>query len=208
MLGQIISILAMAVTIVSFQMKTRKQILLFQTAGSTLFLISFILLGSWAAACLNVVFIIRNIVFYFSVDKKWAQHQIWLYILLAAVIAAGALGYHTWLDLIPEKCFGNEITVTFRYKAAKKGVYPKKASARLRYAEGDIYYKGPTGKPIVLTPSDEWKTASCTMKFPAKLEQAMIVFSTGGADYYVTDMKVSKKNKKQKQTQAQTRSLK
>ena len=116
--------------------------------------------------------------------------------------------YHTWLDLIPEKCFGNEITVTFRYKAAKKGVYPKKASARLRYAEGDIYYKGPTGKPIVLTPSDEWKTASCTMKFPAKLEQAMIVFSTGGADYYVTDMKVSKKNKKQKQTQAQTRSLK
>lgn len=101
MLGQIISILAMAVTIVSFQMKTRKQILLFQTAGSTLFLISFILLESWAAACLNVVFIIRNIVFYFSVDKKWAQHQIWLYILLAAVIAAGALGYHTWLDLIP-----------------------------------------------------------------------------------------------------------
>lgn len=101
MLGQIISILAMAVTIVSFQMKTKKQILLFQTAGSTLFLISFILLESWAAACLNVVFIIRNIVFYFSVDKKWAQHQAWLYILLAAVIAAGVLGYRSWLDLIP-----------------------------------------------------------------------------------------------------------
>ena len=103
--------------------------------------------------------------------------------------------YHTWLDLIPEKCFGNEITVTFRYKAAKKGVYPKKASARLRYAEGELYYKGPTGKKVVLSPADEWKTASCMMKFPAKLEQAMIVFSTQGADYYVTDMRVTKKKK-------------
>ncbi len=101
MLGQIISILAMAVTIVSFQMKTKKQILILQTTGSTLFLISFILLESWAAACLNVVFLIRNIVFYFSVDKKWAQHKVWLYILLVAVIAAGAVGYQSWLDLIP-----------------------------------------------------------------------------------------------------------
>lgn len=101
MLGQIISILAMAVTIISFQMKTKKQILIMQTAGSTLFLISFILLESWAASCLNGVFLLRNIVFYFSVDKKWAQHKVWLYIILAAVIAAGAIGYRSWPDLIP-----------------------------------------------------------------------------------------------------------
>ena len=46
--------------------------------------------------------------------------------------------YHTWLDLDTEKCIGNEITVTFRYKAVEKGKYPKSATALLRYAEGDI----------------------------------------------------------------------
>lgn len=104
--------------------------------------------------------------------------------------------YHTWLDLDTEKCIGNEITVTFRYKAVEKGKYPKSATTLLRYAEGDVYYKGPTGKKVVLSPADEWKTASCMMKFPAKLEQAMIVFSTQGADYYVTDMRVTKKRNK------------
>ena len=101
MLGQIISIIAMAVTIVSFQMKTKKQILILQTAGSALFLTSFILLESWTAVCLNAVFVVRNIVFYFGTDKKWGQHKIWLFVIMAAVIAAGALSYRSYVDLLP-----------------------------------------------------------------------------------------------------------
>ena len=56
MLGQIASIIGMALTIVSFQMKTRKQIILLQTAGSVFFLLSYLLLESWSAVYLNVVF--------------------------------------------------------------------------------------------------------------------------------------------------------
>ena len=99
-IGQIFSIIGMALTVVSFQMKTKKQILVMQSVGSAFFLISYILLGSWAAVCLNVVFLIRNIVFYFN-DKKWASRGIWLYFILALVIAAGALGFKTYLDIIP-----------------------------------------------------------------------------------------------------------
>lgn len=101
MLGQIASIIGMALTIVSFQMKTRKQIILLQTAGSVFFLFSYLLLESWAAVYLNVVFLIRNVVFYFSKDQKWAQHKAWLGILLCAVIAAGFVGFRSWLDLLP-----------------------------------------------------------------------------------------------------------
>ena len=101
MLGQIISILAMALTIVSFQMKTRKQIILMQTAGSALFLASYVLLSSWSAVYLNVIFLIRNVVFYFGKDKKWAKHWIWRPVLLCAVVAAGAVGFQNWLDILP-----------------------------------------------------------------------------------------------------------
>ncbi len=99
--GQILSIIGMGLTIVSFQMKTRKQIILMQTAGSAFFLLSYLLLESWSAVYLNVVFLIRNIVFYFGKDKKWAQHRAWLIVLLCAVVAAGSIGFRSWLDLLP-----------------------------------------------------------------------------------------------------------
>ncbi len=101
MLGQIASIIGMALTILSFQMKTRKQIILLQTAGSAFFLFSYLLLESWSAVYLNIVFLIRNIVFYFSKDKKWAEHKAWLMVLLCAVVAAGSIGFRSWLDLLP-----------------------------------------------------------------------------------------------------------
>lgn len=99
--GQILSIIGMVLTIASFQMKTRKQIILFQTAGSVFFLFSYLLLQSWSAVYLNVVFLIRNIVFYFGKEKKWSQHKAWLFGLLCAVIIAGFIGFRSWLDILP-----------------------------------------------------------------------------------------------------------
>ena len=84
-IGQILSIIGMAVTVLSFQMKTKKQILIMQTAGSAFFLASYVLFGGWAAVFLNVVFVIRNTIFYFK-DEKWASHGIWLYFILTLQI--------------------------------------------------------------------------------------------------------------------------
>lgn len=100
-IGQITSIIGMILTIISFQMKTRNQIILLQTAGSAFYLVSFLFLGKWAPVCLNVVFLFRNFLCYFRKDKAWAQSIVWLYVLLAAVIAAGTLGFHSWWDLFP-----------------------------------------------------------------------------------------------------------
>ena len=100
-LGQIISIAGMILTVFSFQLKTRKKILLFQSLGSSLWLISYLLLGTWAGVYINGIFLIRNVIFYFRKDKKWAQSILWLPIMVVASIGAGALGYQTPWDLLP-----------------------------------------------------------------------------------------------------------
>ena len=100
-IGQIFSVLGMILTVISFQFKTKKQILLIQTIGSSFFLISYILFGSWAGVYLNVVFLVRNIIFSFGVDKKWAQNRAWLIVILIAVVIAGALGYSSYWDILP-----------------------------------------------------------------------------------------------------------
>ena len=104
----------------------------------------------------------------------------------------------SWMDLTLEECLGKEIVVTFRYKAAVNGKFSKKAWAHLRYAKGDVYCDGPTGKSLKLTIGNEWKSASCSMKFPAEMEEAMIFFGNGGEDFLVTDIKVYRKNKVEK----------
>ena len=101
MLGQIISIIAMILMITSFQMKTRKQIIILQTMGSGLFMISYLFLESWSAVYLNGIFLIRNIIFYFSDEQKWARHKAWLPIFSCAVVAAGLAGFRSWWDLLP-----------------------------------------------------------------------------------------------------------
>ncbi len=64
--GQIISIAAMIITVLSFQMKKRSGILLFQVIGNVLFLLSYICLQTWAAVAINVIYIIRNITYMFK----------------------------------------------------------------------------------------------------------------------------------------------
>ena len=101
MLGQILSLIAMFLTMASFQMKTRKQIIIMQTLGSGLFMISYLFLESWSAVYLNGIFLVRNTIFYFGKDKKWAQHKLWLPVMMCAVVAAGLAGFRSWWDLLP-----------------------------------------------------------------------------------------------------------
>ena len=95
-----------------------------------------------------------------------------------------------WLLLSKDHCLGKKITVTFRYKTAKKGIFPKKAKALLRYAKGEVYYSGVVGKPVELKVGDEWKSAACFIKVPNEMEDAILMFSSSDAEYFVTDIKV------------------
>ena len=105
-------------------------------------------------------------------------------------------GDSAWLDITREVCLGKEIIASFKYKIAEPGKTVKNFRAVLRYALADVYCDGPEGKPVMLAADDKWRTGSCTIKFPAELEEAMIMFSCRDASIYVTDIKIYEKGKK------------
>ncbi len=69
-IGMILSLLGMAVNIVSFQVKNKVPLLIMQTAGSTLFMISYAFSGGGIAIALNVLMLIRNFLFMFLSKKR------------------------------------------------------------------------------------------------------------------------------------------
>ena len=68
-IAMIFSILGMLINIVSFQVKNKRPLLVFQTIGNILFLISFIFNVSVIAVILNVIYVVRNFV-YMKLDGK------------------------------------------------------------------------------------------------------------------------------------------
>lgn len=88
-LTQVIGAIAMILAIVSFQAKNSKRILTFQVIGSTCWTVHFVLLGAYAGALLNIISVIRNLIFY-QKDKKWARSVWWIpaFSLAGAVIIA------------------------------------------------------------------------------------------------------------------------
>ena len=68
-IAMIFSILGMAVNIVSFQMKNKRPLLVFQSIGNLLFLISFVFNGSGIAVILNVIYLIRNAIYMITEGK-------------------------------------------------------------------------------------------------------------------------------------------
>ena len=64
--GQIIGIVATAITAISYQVNTQKSLLFIQTLATAATCISYLLLGASSGFALNIVCIIRNLFFYFQ----------------------------------------------------------------------------------------------------------------------------------------------
>ena len=87
--AMIFSILGMLVNIVSFQVKNKKPLLVFQTIGNVLFLISFVFNASGIAVILNVIYVTRNFI-YMKLDGKRGKH---MYVTCALLCAAFIISY-------------------------------------------------------------------------------------------------------------------
>ncbi len=87
--AMIFSILGMLVNIVSFQVREKKTLLIFQTIGNVLFLISFIFNASGIAVILNVIYVTRNFI-YMRLDGKRGKP---MYITCAILCVAFLLSY-------------------------------------------------------------------------------------------------------------------
>lgn len=86
-IAQAVGILAMAFNILSYQQKTRERAIAFQLCGGGLFAVNFLLLGATTGAILNVVAVIRALVF-LQRDKLNANHPGWLAGFIATYIAS------------------------------------------------------------------------------------------------------------------------
>ena len=76
-IGQIVGVFAMACNILSYQQKKQSNLVTCQLLGATLFAINYFLLGAVIGGILNVLAIIRAIIFLFEKKLK-ATHPAWL----------------------------------------------------------------------------------------------------------------------------------
>ncbi len=74
--AQIIGIVAMCFNILSYQAKRKKLLIAMQLCGASLFTLNYFLLGAYVGAMLNVLSVIRAVVFLFK-EKLNTNHIAW-----------------------------------------------------------------------------------------------------------------------------------
>lgn len=75
-IAQIFGIFGMLMSVLSYQQKGKARILFFQLLGSVLFVVNFFMLGAFSGAILNLVAIVRALIFIYE-DKVRADHPAW-----------------------------------------------------------------------------------------------------------------------------------
>lgn len=98
-IGQALGILATVITVISYQMNTKRSLLLVQTAATACTCLAYLFLGAASGFTLNIVCIIRNIVFYFQKDSG-KVHTISALVLAAAMVTVGALSWQGPISLL------------------------------------------------------------------------------------------------------------
>ena len=91
-IAQIIGLVAMAFSFITYQMKSNRGIMVMLSLATTLFCIHYSILGATTGLVLNIVGIVRNICYYFK-DKKVLSSKV-VPIILAAIMAV--LSVFTW----------------------------------------------------------------------------------------------------------------
>lgn len=89
--GQIFGWLTTLCSAISYQLKTRKQLLIAQTLATLFMALSYLLLGAYSGMLINVVCLVRNLIY--SSNKKFWSYRWWPYVLAAVTVVCGVV---TW----------------------------------------------------------------------------------------------------------------
>lgn len=90
--AQIIGIAAMAFNIISYQGKKQSTIITLQLFGGLLFAINFLMLGAYVGGLLNVIAVIRALVFLYK-DKTKADNLPWFIVFFASYVSVYVLNF-------------------------------------------------------------------------------------------------------------------
>ena len=126
-IAQIVSILGMLMSVLSFQQKGKARILTFQLLGSALFVVHFFMINALSGAILNFVAIVRALIFIYE-DKIHADHPAWTigltatyilsYISVFTVFGKEPTAINLILEVLPVLAM-TVTTIAFRYKEDK-----------------------------------------------------------------------------------------
>ena len=98
LIGQIVGVVALSFTVLSYQMRTSKQLLFMQTVASAVFCIHYLLIGAYSALAINIFAIVRNVAFYHR-DKKFLSGKAIPWIFAAGMMAFGLAAWQGWYTL-------------------------------------------------------------------------------------------------------------
>lgn len=100
MLGQILGLVAFALSVATYQQNTHKRIVLMQLLANICFTLHFYLLDAYTGALLNAVGIARCIV-YICKHQKWAASNLWIIFFSLLCVTACACTWEGYLSLLP-----------------------------------------------------------------------------------------------------------
>jgi len=100
-IGQIFGLVALAFTGLSYQTRSSKKLLILQTIATALFSVHYCLIGATSGLALNLVAILRNLIYYnrdkdllpFRLDRKYCKG--WFFPVLMT-LCIGVMGAFSW----------------------------------------------------------------------------------------------------------------
>ena len=90
LIGQILALGGVLFTVLTYQMRTNRRILIAQSISSLCFCISYFLLGAYPAAVLNIIAIARNLIFSYTERRSHTLRRI-APLLFAVMMALGGM---------------------------------------------------------------------------------------------------------------------
>lgn len=100
-IGQVVSIIAMTLIILSFQFKHRLGFYSMQMSGNVFFAISFLLLGNVAGCLMNLMGVFRGMIMLMPKEKQKVWHLVLINLLfVGGAVFAGTVGGTGWACLL------------------------------------------------------------------------------------------------------------
>ena len=99
-IAQLIGLVGLVLSLLSFQQKKRKNIMLCQMTASLAFCTQLFMLGAITGGCVDLISTVRTAIFANN-GKKWATSRLWLYLFILLMIGAGILTWENAWSLLP-----------------------------------------------------------------------------------------------------------
>ncbi len=119
-IAQGIGVVACGVQLISYQCKTQKNIMMLLVVSQILFSINFLMLGMISGMLLNVIGMVRALIYTQRNEHKWAASFVWVFVFIPLVIVSGIISATVfnggWIAFLP---VGGMIITTFAGRCEK-----------------------------------------------------------------------------------------